>query len=131
MVGLKAPVDRLGGRVVTVLLNSGVDVDSLKQVPAYDSEKGVVVLVNCALERVGWFARLGGFGEFVDGFEAAYYLKNMAGRGWLLKRGTGKWTVFVERKGGCEIVCEMQERPKMVDVEKEIRLAIAGIDRKR
>ncbi|CDF32197.1 unnamed protein product [Chondrus crispus] len=29
MVGLKAPVDKLGGRVVTVLLNAGVDVDSL------------------------------------------------------------------------------------------------------
>lgn len=133
MIGLRSSLPALGGRTVTVLLNAGVDADTLKQVREHDKDEGgVVVLVNCGVERLSWFAKLGGFGEYIERFRPAYYLKNIAGNGWLLKKGTRPWMVFADAgKGkGPDLVYEIEERPKIVDVEAEIRLAIAGIPRK-
>lgn len=126
MVGLRllnAP--EVDNRTVTLLLNTGVDAKTLKQVRDFDTtDDGVIVLVNCHLERVSWFAKIG-FAKYIDSFVPAYYLKAIAPGGWLLKTGEAPWTVYVNSAQDPVVLEQYENRPSLVDVEAKIRLALA------
>lgn len=114
-------------RPVTLLLNAGVDGSTLQQVQQYDEhEDGVVVLLNCALDRVSWFAKMG-FAKYLESYEPAYYLKVIAAGGWLLKCGQAPWCVFVNSAEGPTLLEQMEDRPALVDVEAIVRLKLANI----
>lgn len=108
---------------LSVVLNAGVDAATLKQVKDLD-DGGRVVLLNCGLDRVSWFAKRALRGA-LDGFEEAYYLKPVAGAGWLLKCAPHPWRVFFPGEKGWEVLLEADERPKMSDVESVVRVKAA------
>lgn len=128
MVGLRAAAcSRLGGRPLLMMINAGVDASTLGDMKKFDTDtNAVVVLINCGLDRLSWFAKLS-FAKYIDTYVPAYYLKNVAGNGWLLKCGSEPWRVFVDAVGGVQLVSEEDARPSLVDVEAQIRLARAGI----
>lgn len=110
------------GKQVTILLNAGVDASTLKQIQKYDTdEKGIIILVNCALDRVSWFAKLG-FAKYIDSFSEAYYLKQVPPAGWLLKCAPEPWTVFVQQGSILKTVQETVTRPSLIDVQSKVRL---------
>lgn len=128
MVGLRADNCSLQ-RPLLCLLNAGVDAATLKGVQDFDTDpNSVILLVNCGIDRLSWFSKLS-FGKYFDDFQSAYYLKNVAGNGWLLKRGSSPWRVFAELSSGIEMIWETESRPSIVDAEAEVRLAMAGIKR--
>lgn len=122
MIGLALDANEATvGKHVTILLNAGVDASTLKQIQKYDvHENGIVVLVNCALDRVSWFAKLG-FAKYIDSFSEAYYLKQVPPAGWLLKCAPAPWTVFVQRGNTLTAVQETEARPSIVDVQSTVR----------
>lgn len=128
LVGMRvAAAPTLDGRCVTLLLNTGVDASTLKQIKQYDEDDdGVVVLINCALDRMSWFAKLS-FAKYVDSFRPAYYLKVIATGGWFIKSGMEPWTVFANSKEGPVLILQSEERPSLVDVEAMVRLKVAGL----
>lgn len=120
MLGIRTMIEK--GRYVTLLINAGVDASTLKQVSKYDEiQGGMVVLINCALDRVSWFAKIG-FGKYIDMFIPLYYLKVIAPDGWLIKVGSMKWTAFINSIDGPVVVEQFEERPSIMDVESKIRL---------
>lgn len=123
MVGIRLnSTDTTMGKQVTILLNAGVDASTLKQIQKYDvNENGIIVLVNCALDRVSWFAKLG-FAKYIDSFSEAYYLKQVPPAGWLFKCAPEPWTVFVQQKSMMKTVQETVERPSLIDVQSKVRL---------
>lgn len=135
MIGLRlASCPLLDGRRVSLLLNAGVDAATLKQIQKFDDNdyKSVIVLVNCALDRVSWFAKIG-FAKYLDSFQTAYSLKSIAPAGWLLKCGTAPWTAFVNAynaedagAGAAVVVQQFETRPSIVDVEAKIRLYVSS-----
>lgn len=127
MVGRRVPAcTALNGSGLTMLINAGVDASTLKEVRKLDNGSDIVVLLNCGLERVSWFAKLS-FRDYIDEFVPLYYLKNVAGNGWLLKCGQDPWRAYIANDGHFQCVYEVSERPKIVDVEAEIRIALAKV----
>lgn len=130
MIGVRITnASRLPGKPnVTMLINAGVDAGTLKQTQEYEREERekmeVIVLVNCGLERVSWFAKVG-FAKYLESFEAAYYFKVIAAGGWLLKCGVAPWTVFAALPKGIEVLDQVEKRPSLVDVEAQVRVAVA------
>lgn len=121
MVGLRT---MRGGRVVTILMNAGVDAATLKQVQQYDVPEGITILVNCALDRVSWFAKLG-FAKYIDSFAPLYYLKSIAPNGWLIKASalsTAKWYLFLY-DGQPVLLEQYDDKPSIVDAESKVRMA--------
>lgn len=132
MIGLQlTSCPLLEGRCVSLLLNAGVDAATLKQIQKFDDndQKSVIVLVNCALDRVSWFAKIG-FAKYLDSFQTAYSLKSIAPAGWLLKCGSAPWTAFVNAEdagaGTAVVVQQFETRPSVVDVEAKIRLYVSS-----
>ena len=125
-----ARVPMLGDKPCMLLINAGVDASTLRQVEVLEKDVlpngGVVVLLNCGLDRVSWLAKMG-FARYLDSFEPAYYLKNVAGMGWLLKDGDGTWKVFINTSDGVVLVNTLLSRPKMVDVESMVRRERANV----
>lgn len=126
MVGVKLNTgDTVVGKPVTILINAGVDASTLKQIQKYDvNEDGIVILVNCALDRVSWFAKLG-FAKYIDSFSEAYYLKQVPPAGWLIKCAPEPWTVFVQQGDGLKAVQETTERPSLMEVQSTVRLNVS------
>eukprot|EP00178_Gracilaria_changii_P000031 TRINITY_DN1001_c0_g1_i1.p1 TRINITY_DN1001_c0_g1~~TRINITY_DN1001_c0_g1_i1.p1 ORF type:complete len:294 (+),score=26.48 TRINITY_DN1001_c0_g1_i1:2374-3255(+) len=126
MVGFRTrQCAKLKSRSLLVLFNAGMDGSTLRQVKSLDSNDGsVVVLVNCGLDRLSWFAKRG-FAKYIDEFIAAYYLKAV-GNGWLLKIGTCPWRTFVQIGGKVKSINEADKKPNLVDVEQQIRIAIGS-----
>lgn len=127
IISSPAPPDSKGpsSRCVTILMNAGVDAATLKQVSSYDVDQtGIVVLVNCNLERLSWFAKLG-FAKYIESFAPAYYLKAIAPGGWLQKCGDAPWTAYANFAEGPAIIQQYDARPSLVDVQARIRLAIS------
>ncbi|CAN8071543.1 unnamed protein product [Agarophyton chilense] len=127
MVGFRAgECGMLQGRRLLVLFNAGMDGGTLRGVKTLDEdEDGVVVLVNCGLDRLSWFAKRG-FADYIDGFKAAYYLKAVGG-GWLFKSGAEPWRTFVRRGDALQTITASERKPRLVDVETQIRLALAAL----
>lgn len=127
MVGVRiAKGDARTARTTTLLLNAGVDAATLRQVRALDDDAdGVVVLLNCGLERVSWFAKLG-FAAYIDSFDAAYYLRAVAAGGWLFRRGGDAWMVVAGAADGARVVSTSARRPTLFEAEQQIRAAVAG-----
>ena len=116
------PLNECGGRRVKLLLNAGVDAITLKQVADYEDEKSVVMLVNCGLERLSWFAkrRL----QFLNAYETLYYFKPVA-TGWLLGCPEGWFAIY-----NSECLKRFEERPKFFDVEMIIKDTAAQMRRR-
>lgn len=123
MVGLKAYTER--GSVMT-LINAGVDIDTLRQVRDMEEEGTALVLVNCGLERLSWVHRLR-FGKYFTQFGVSYCLKRIGGNGWLLKCGEEPWGIWMDVSGGVELLAEKEERPSVMQVQSEVRVALASI----
>lgn len=113
------------GRSLILLINAGVDASTLGQVQKLDDGKSAVILLNCGLGRVSWFSKMS-FATYIDKYEPAYYLKLVAGNGWLLKNGPNPWRTYLEVPTGLSLVSESETRPKLVDVEADIRIAHAS-----
>lgn len=128
MVGLRtASCPGAQGRPLLIMINAGVDASTLGDVKGFDTnKKGIVILLNCGLDRLSWFAKLS-FAKYIESYEPVYYLKNIGGNGWLLKNGVGPWRVFVEGANGIELVSEEELKPSLVDVEAQVRITLAGI----
>lgn len=127
MVGLALGTENCTGRHITILLNAGVDASTLRQIPKYDThEGGIVVLLNCALERVSWFSKLG-FAQYLDAFSPVYYLKQVPPAGWLLKCAPAPWTVFLQNQDKLVVVQKTDQRPSFVDVQNLVRLSAANV----
>mmetsp|Transcript_10704 Transcript_10704/g.22750 ORF Transcript_10704/g.22750 Transcript_10704/m.22750 type:complete len:252 (+) Transcript_10704:496-1251(+) len=124
MSGIQAECGPLG-RVV-LLANAGVDMNTLKQVRDLDDGIGTLILLNCALERLTFFNKIGTKGYF-DDFEVAYYLKVVAGCGFLMKVGLSPWKLFGITADGAQLVKEWEERPSQIDSESALRSYLAGI----
>lgn len=125
MVGFRArSCPSLDGRPILVMINAGVDASTLRDIPKYDTDmSAVVVLVNCGIDRLSWFAKRS-FAGYIDTYKSAYYLKNVAGNGWLYKYGNTPWSVYVNSAAGPQLVSQAEKKPKMFDVERQIRLAM-------
>lgn len=108
---------------ISVILNAGVDSSTLRQTPDLD-DGGAMVLINCGLDRLSWFARRS-LRDALNGFESAYYFKVIAGAGFLLKASPHPWRVFAYTATGCDVVLESEDRPKMGEVESAVRSAAA------
>lgn len=125
MVGVRGDT-RIG--TVIALINAGVDIETLRQVRALEEEGAVLVLVNCGLERLSWLDKLR-FGKYFDKFHVSYYLKRVGGNGWLLKCGEEPWAIWVDAPGGARLLAEREERFTLIQAEREVRMALADIDR--
>jgi len=125
MTGITADDCGALGRVI-VLINAGVDASTLKQVRKLDDDASVIVLLNCALERLTFFDKLG-MGGYFDQFKVAYYLKFIAGTGMLMKTGSEPWKLFAangsDQQTGItpELVREWDAKPSTVDAESALR----------
>lgn len=125
LIGLRiAAAPAVQRRAVTLLLNTGVDPTTLRQIEQFDQrDDGIVVLINCGLDRMSWWAKRG-CAKYIDSFSTAYYLKIIASGGWLLKCGPAAWTVFLYRPEGPVVIEQCEDRPSLVDVEAKIRLTL-------
>lgn len=125
MVGFRAQSSpALDGRPLLIMINAGVDAGTLRDVSKYDTDQSaVVVLVNCGLDRLSWFAKRS-FAGYIDSYASAYYLKNVAGNGWLFKCGNEPWSIYVEGAAGPRLVSQVEKKPKLFDVERQIRVAM-------
>jgi hypothetical protein len=114
----------LGGcRGIMVMINAGVDASTLKQVKTIDDKSGgmdVIVLVNCGLDRLDFFSKLG-TGKYFDLFATAFYLKLILGssQAALIRCYPGKWTAFVSQ----DCVIEFDHRPTVYKIEQLVRNA--------
>lgn len=122
MVGLRAACPKLGGRFCTVLINAGVDGSTLRQVSKLDNGSDIIVLLNCSLERLSYFSKLG-MGHYLDSFQVAYSLKAFLGLGSLIKQGKEKWKLYAYCATGFDLIREFDERPIAYKVEEYLRLS--------
>lgn len=124
MVGIRGACPKLGGKYVTILINAGVDASTLKDVKSFDREGEVIVLANCALDRMSFFDKLG-FAKYIDAFQPVYYLKLFLGVGLLLKQEPHPWAAFSQRDDGAVLVEEFQGKPQIFQVEQLLRQNVA------
>lgn len=115
----------LAGRRVMVLINAGVDAATLRQVRDIEDDADVIVLLNCGLDRLSFFARLG-FGDYFDSFETAYYLKVFPGMGYLYKVGRQPWRALVMTSSGLAVAKEYDVKPQTFSVEQLLRSRAAA-----
>jgi hypothetical protein len=126
MVGFQGTSTALSGHPVTILINAGVDASTLRQVKGLDNGDDIIVLVNCGLDRMSYFAKLG-FAKYINAFEPIYFLKTFLGGGVLFKWARGPWRAYAAGiQGGTNLVQEFSEKPAMYEVEEIIRSAASN-----
>lgn len=111
---------------VSLLINAGVDMDTLNQVKALQDSKGFTILLNCGLERLSWLDKLR-LGKYFDSFEVLYCLKRVGGSGWLFKCGREDWGLWVDTPKALKLLSISKDRPKIFDVEQQVRIAIQAL----
>lgn len=114
-VGLNGP----GGKRLTVILNPGIDVSNLRSLKALDDTRGNVVLLNCGVERMTFFDKVG-LGDYLDGFKPAYSLKRAA-TGFIFRAYPSAWQLHVVQNGKMSLIDSTDKRPSFMEAEKKIK----------
>lgn len=109
---------------IVILMNAGVDASTLKHVQNLDDGKAVMVLLNCGVDRISWFAKRS-FASYINQYVAAYYLKAVVGCGWFFKQSPWPWATYVETSSGLKLLSNAERRPKFVDVQADVNIAVA------
>lgn len=114
-VGLNGP----GGKRLTVILNPGIDVSNLRSLKGLDDSRGNVLLLNCGVERMTFFDKVG-MGDYLDGFKPAYSLKRAA-TGFIFRAYPSNWQLHVVQNGKMSLIHSMDKRPTFMEAEKKIK----------
>jgi hypothetical protein len=111
---------------LTVIINPGIDGTNLRSLRDLDDGRGPVILVNCGLDRLSWLDKMG-VGDYLDSFCEVYSLRR-AGTGFVFRRFSGEWQLFVARGGeALEMIESRPRKPSFVEAERRIKGALGGM----
>mmetsp|Transcript_422 Transcript_422/g.757 ORF Transcript_422/g.757 Transcript_422/m.757 type:complete len:83 (+) Transcript_422:2865-3113(+) len=82
-----------------------------------------MILVNCGLDKLSFFDKLGSQ-QFLDKFREAFCLKQFGGSGFLFRVYPENWSVFKVSGNGVTLIQDFGSRPKPLEVEQLIKRAV-------
>jgi hypothetical protein len=113
----------LGGpdNKVTVIWNPGLDGSNLRRrsLKSLDDGQGSVVLVNCGVEKLTFFDKVG-MADNLDGYTPAYALKRAA-NGYIFQAFPNPSQIHVVRNGQMSLLETSDKRPPSVDAKRKIK----------
>jgi hypothetical protein len=114
----------LGGKTETVILSPGLDGSNLRSLftKGLDDGQGSVVLVNCGVERLTCFDKVG-MADYLDAYLPAYTLLKRAANGFIFHAFPSPWQLHVVRNGQMGLLETSDKRPAFVDAERKIKNA--------